>query len=312
MTDAVLFAGSAHPELAAAIANELAMKLGACAVEQFPDGELAVHIRESVRNREVVVIQPTSPPVNEHLIELVAFVDACRRAAARRIIAVVPYFGYARSDKRGEQRDPIMAAAVADILQTAGMAHLITVDPHSPQLECCFRIPVDSISAVPVLAEAVRKSVAANAVIAAPDVGAVRLATRYAEILDKPVVVLHKRRETATRTSVTHVVGDVSGRPVVLIDDMISTGGTMARSIEALLTAGAKPDITVVATHGLFLAGARELIDTPAVTAVVVTDSIVQEKWDKLRIASIAPLLASAISRAGGFRHGAVVDSQAA
>jgi ribose-phosphate pyrophosphokinase len=309
-TEPVLFSGSGHRTLAAAIAKELAMPLGACATERFPDGEVAVHLYESVRNREVFVIQPTSPPVNDHLIELVAFADACRRAGANRIVAVIPYFGYARSDKRGESRDPIMSAAVADILQTAGIGHLITVDPHSPQLESCFRIPFDSVSAVPVLAQAVRSSLASDAVIAAPDVGAVRLATRYAEILERPVVVLHKRRETAKRTSVTHVVGEVSGRPVLLIDDMISTGGTIARSIEALLAAGAKLGIIVAATHGLFIGGARELIDTPAVAQFVVTDSMVMQNWEKLCIASIAPLLASAISRAGGFHERCAVDSQ--
>jgi ribose-phosphate pyrophosphokinase len=300
MPELILFSGSAHPELAGAIARELSIAPGDCAIERFPDGEVTVHIEESVRNRDVFVVQPTAPPVDDNLIELVAFADALRRAGAQRIVAVIPYFGYARSDRRVERRDPIMAAVVADILQNAGINHVITVDAHSAQLESCFRIPFDHVSAVPALAQFMAGRISDDAVIVAPDVGAVRLATRYASILDLPVVVLHKQRETSQKTIVTHVVGDVKRRAVMLIDDMISTGGTIARSIDALLAEGAKHEITVVATHGLLLPGARELIDGPAVKEVIVTDSIIPERWDKLRVVSIAPLLASAISLAMG------------
>lgn len=303
MIDLMLLAGSAHPRLAAAVAEELAIPLGACAVERFPDGEVTVHLNESVRRRSVFVIQPTCAPVNDHLIELVAFADACRRAGAARVTAVVPYFGYARSDKRGEHRDPIMAAAVADMLQASGIDHIITVDPHSAQLEACFRIPLDAASAVPTLALSLRSSLPQKAVIVAPDVGAVRLATRYAEILERPVVVLHKRRATARETIVTHVVGDVRNRPALIIDDMISTGGTIRRSIDALLAAGARPEIIVAATHGLLLPGAREMLDLASVRELVVTDTIPAEGWEKLRVVSIAPLLASAVRRAAGIHE---------
>lgn len=304
MSDLVLFAGSAHSRLAAAISEDLAIPLGACMVERFPDGELTVHINESVRSRNVFVIQPTCAPVNDHLIELVAFADACRRAGAAQITAVMPYFGYARSDKRGEHRDPIMAAAVADILQASGVGHLITVDPHSAQLEACFRIPVDATSAVTTLALALRGRIPEKAVIVAPDVGAVRLATRYAEILGKPVVVLHKHRQTARQTVVTHVVGEVRNRPALIIDDMISTGGTIRRSIDALMAAGAQPDITVAATHALLLPGAREMLDLPNVIEVVVTDTIpVASDWEKLRIVSVAPAVANAIRRAAAIHE---------
>ena len=299
MTDLMLLAGSSHPRLAMAVAEDLALPLGPCEVERFPDGETTVHLNESVRRRSVFVLQPTCAPVNDHVMELVAFADACRRAGAERITAVVPYFGYARSDKRGEHRDPIMAAAVADILQGAGFDHVITVDPHSGQLEACFRIPVDAASAVPTLALSLRSRLPQKAVIVAPDVGAVRLATRYAEILERPVVVLHKRRATARETVVTHVVGEVRNRPALIIDDMISTGGTIRRSIDALLAAGAKPEIIVAATHGLFLPGAREMLDLDTVREVVVTDTIpAATGWEKLRVISIAPVLAYAIRRA--------------
>jgi ribose-phosphate pyrophosphokinase len=301
MTDLMLLAGSAHPRLAAAIAEELLMPLGGCTVERFPDGEIAVHLDESVRRASVFVIQPTCAPVNDHLVELVAFADACRRAGAARVTAVVPYFGYARSDKRGEHRDPIMGAAVAHMLQAAGVDHVITVDPHSPQLEGFFRIPLDAASAVATLAASLRRRLPRKAVIVAPDVGAVRLATRYAEILQRPVVVLHKRRATARETMVTHVVGDVRNRPALIIDDMISTGGTIRRSIDALLDAGAHPEIVIAATHALLLPGACEMLDVPGVREVVVTDTIPPSvPWEKLRAVSIAPVLASAIRTAAG------------
>ena len=302
MSDPILFAGSAHPRLASAVAGELGLLLGACTTEKFPDGELTVRIDESIRNHEVFLIQPTCAPVNDNLIELIALADACRRAGAALITAVVPYFGYARSDKRGERhRDPIMAAAVAGMLQNAGIGRLITVDPHSAQLEACFRIPVDAESAVPALAFAIAAHIPAESVIVAPDVGALRLATRYAEILHKPAVVLHKRRQTARETIVTHVVGDVQNRPAVIVDDMISTGGTIRRCIDALIAAGARHDFTVVATHGVLLRDAHDIVQVPSVREVVVTDTIPQTNgWPELRIVSIAPLLAAAIRHAAG------------
>ncbi len=303
MSEFVLLSGTAHPVLSAGISRELAIPLGSCTVERFPDGEITVHLDDSVRKKEVFVIQPTSPPVNDHLVELLAFADACRRAAASRIVAVIPYFGYARSDKRGQRRDPIMASTVAALLQVSGVDQVITVDPHSPQIEGCFRIPVDTWSAVDTLALALRGRIPPQTVIVAPDVGAVRLATRYGELLDRSVVVLHKRRESATQTEVTHVVGDVRNRPVVIVDDMISTGGTIGRSIDALLASGARPDIIVVATHGLMLDGARVKLDLPSVREVIVSDSIPQAMdWPAVRVVSIAPLLADAIRRAAGLK----------
>ena len=298
MSNFVLLSGTSHPALSAGISRELSVPLGMCTVERFPDGETTVHLHESVRKKEVFVIQPTSPPVNDNLVELLAFADACRRAAAARVIAVVPYFGYARSDRRGGRRDPIMSSLAAALLQTAGIDHLITVDPHSPQIEGSFHIPVDTVSAVETLAAALRGRISPEAVIVAPDVGALRLATHYGTLLDRPVVVLHKRRETARETEITHVVGDVLGRPAVIVDDMISTGETIRRSIDALLASQARPDFTVVATHGLLREGAREKLDHPATRETVVSNSIQQPvDWPSLRSISIAPLLAEAIRR---------------
>ncbi len=181
------------------MATHLGIRLGASAVERFPDSEVAVRLLEPVRRKEVFILQPTSPPVDEHLVELLAFADAVRRSAAERVTAVIPYFGYARADKRHARREPITARMVGDILQAVGIEHVITVDLHAPQIEGFFRIPVDSLTAVPVLSDAIRSRVPAeHAMVVAPDAGRVRMATQYAERLDVPMVVLHKRRESGS------------------------------------------------------------------------------------------------------------------
>ena len=300
MTDGfVIFAGTANAGSAAGVARELGVQLGACAVERFPDGETSVRLDEPVRGREVFVVQPTSPPVNDHFVELLAFADGCRRASASRTTAIVPYFGYARSDKRDGLRVPVMASMAADLMQAAGITHVVTVDVHTPQLEGFFRIPVDSLTAVPILADAVRERLPKGTVVVSPDSGRVSMATEFAHRLKTSVVVLHKRRESGTETKVTHLVGDVRDRPCLIIDDMISTGGTMAESIEALLKAGARPEITIAATHGLLLDGARENLSHKSVREVFVTDTVpvTNKDWPLLRVASVAPLIAAAIRR---------------
>jgi ribose-phosphate pyrophosphokinase len=297
--DFVIFAGTANTELATSVARELGVSLGACAVERFPDGETSVRLDEPVRGREVFLVQPTAPPVNDHLVELLAFADGCRRASAARITAIVPYFGYARSDKRNSRRVPVMASMVADLMQSVGISHVVTVDVHTPQLEGFFRIPVDSLTAVPTLVHALRDQLPEDAVVVSPDAGRVRMATEYAHRLKSAVVVLHKRRESGTETRVTHVVGDVRGRACLIVDDMISTGGTIAESVGTLLEAGARPEITVAATHGLLVEGAREHLTHEAVREVLVTDTVrIEGKgWTNLRVVSVAPLIAAAIRR---------------
>ena len=295
-----LFTGTANPALATAIALELGVRLGGCDVARFPDGEVAVQLLEPVRRKEVFIVQPTAPPVDEHLVELLAIVDACRRAAAARITAIVPYFGYARMDKRRGSREPITASLVATLLQAAGIDHVITVDLHAPQIEGFFHIPVDSLSAVPALAAALREHVPSNhAVVVSPDAGRVRMASEYAHALGLQVAVLHKQRESGSATRVTHLVGEVRDRSCLIIDDMISTGGTIAEAVTTLLEAGARPDITIAATHGLLLESVRDRLGHPAIRAVFVTDSIAipPMRWPQLQIVSIAPLLAQAIRR---------------
>jgi ribose-phosphate pyrophosphokinase len=294
-----ILAGTANPPLAAAIASELGVRVGACVIDRFPDGEVRVQLREPVRRREVFLLQSTSPPVNDHLIELLAMADACRRAAAANITAIVPYFDYGRADKRHGRCEPITGRVVADLLQVVGISHVVTVDLHTPQIEGFFYAPVDSLTAVPTLCQALEGRVSPDLVIVSTDAGRVQMATSYAHRLGVPVIMLHKRRESGTQTEVTHIVGDVSCRSCLIVDDIIATGGTLAESIRALLRAGARPDIIIAATHGILLPGARENLDHPAVRDVFVTDSVCVTKkdWPRLRVISIAPLIARALER---------------
>lgn len=298
-SDFTVFAGSAHPALAERIAHQLGMRLGACTTERFPDGETHVQLHEPVRGHEVFLVQPTSPPVNDNLVELLALADACRRSAATHVTAIVPYFGYARSDKRHGHREPVMASLVALLLQAATVDHVATVDLHAPQIEGFFRVPVDSLTAVPVLVRELRQQLAPETIVVSPDAGRVKMATAYARHLGMEVAVLHKERQSGTETEVTHLVGNIEGRPCLIVDDMIATGGTLRESIERLLEAGAEPAITVAATHGLFLDGARENLNHEAVEAIVVTDTIPRDEaeWSQLHEISVAPLIAGAIRR---------------
>jgi ribose-phosphate pyrophosphokinase len=297
--DFIIFAGSANRRLAEKIAAELGVRLGDCRIERFPDGELFVRLGESVRRREVFIVQPTQPPVNENLMELLVFSDACRRASATRITAIVPYFGYARADKRHGHREPITASMVADLFQTVGIDHVITVDVHASQIEGFFRVPFDNLTAVCAFAEILRERLPENTVVVSPDAGRVRMATEFAHRLKTSVIVLHKQRESGTETTVTHLVGDARGRACLIVDDMISTGGTIAESIDALLAAGAKPNITIAATHGLLLGSAREKLEHESVKEIFITDTVETEEKnrEKLRVVSVAPLIAETIRR---------------
>jgi ribose-phosphate pyrophosphokinase len=292
-----LFSGTANVNLATAIGRELRVGLGACTVNRFPDGEVSVDVGETVRGREVFIVQPTCPPVNDHLMELLAMADACRRASAGKIIAVVPYFGYARSDKRHGRREPIMASMVALVAQTVGIDHLITMDLHAAQIEGFFQNAVDILSAVPVICSAIRDRLPPGTVVVSPDEGRVKMAAQYAQRLKTSVIVIHKHRETGSDVHALRVVGDVQERPCLIVDDMISTGGTIASSVEALLRAGARGEIFVAATHGLLLPGSCEKLNHPAIRNVFVTDTVPVERETPpgLSVITVAPLLAEAI-----------------
>lgn len=303
-----LFTGTANPELAALIAKELGTRLGACRVERFPDGEISVRLLEPVRRKEVFVVQPVCPPVNEHLVELLIFADACRRAAADRITAIIPYFGYARSDKRHGRREAITASMVAHVFQAVGIDHVVTIDLHAAQIEGFFHVPVDSLTAVPTLCRALRDHVPDGAVVVSPDAGRIQMATEYAQRLGTSVIVLHKRRESGTNTMVTHLVGDVRDKSCLIIDDMISTGGTIAESVRVLLEAGARPRMMVAATHGLFIDGAQEKLSRPEIDKIFVTDTVRRPAadWPQLQIVSVAPLIAAALQRS--MTNGSIQD----
>lgn len=293
-----MLSGPASVKLASDMAQRLEQPLGHCNIDRYPDGEVKVSVEQPVRGREVFLVQSTCPPVNEHLVELLLLADACRRAAALSVTAVIPYFGYARSDKRHGHRAPIGASMVAALLQAVGVDHVLTVDLHAAQIEGFFQIPVDSLTAVPALVHAVRGKLPGNVVVVSPDEGRFRMATEYGRWLAAPVVALHKRHENSL-TNTVNLVGDVRERPCLIVDDMISTGGTIAGAVEALLRAGALAEIFVAATHGLLLGDARARLAHPAIRAVYVTDSVpvAPKDWPELTVVHLAPLLAAAIRR---------------
>jgi ribose-phosphate pyrophosphokinase len=298
---ATLFAGSASRQLAAAVSRKTGLRFGACVIERFPDGEVSVRLDAPVRGREVILLAATAPPVNDHLVELLAIADACRRADAARIVALMPYFGYARSDRRDGRRTPIMTSLVAELAERAGIDHVVTVDVHTPAVEGFFRIPVDNLTAIPLVAAELRTRIPGDAVIVAPDLGAVRLANRYATALELPVAICHKRRIGGSEVNVGRVTGDVAGRRCIIVDDMISTGGTIVESVRALDEAGAQPNAIVAATHAVLVTDALEKIAGAGVRELLVTDSI-EPREDptaplKPFVVSITPLVATAMRR---------------
>jgi len=295
-----VFSGTANPELAGKIAAHLGVPLGGMTVSKFPDGETCVRIDTSVRGKDAYIVQPTCPPVNDNLVELLIILDALRRASASRITAVIPYYGYARQDKKTAGREPIAARMVADMLTTGGADRIVTVDLHSPQIQGFFDIPVDHLTAVGVLAEHLRKSDLTGSVIVAPDAGRVNMATDYANRLGLPVVIIHKRRIGPEETEAVYVVGDVAGKRPIIIDDMVTTGGTISRSVRALLDEGAAPPMRVAVTHGVLVGKAVEYLSEDVILEAAVTDTVpigAEKAFDRLKVVSIAPLIAEAIRR---------------
>lgn len=301
--DLRLYSGSAHPLLSASVAKALGARLGPCRLDRFPDGELSVQIGESVRGHDVYVIQPTSPPANENLMELLLMIDALHRAAAGRITAVIPYFGYARQERRAIGREPITARLVADLLTAANADRVLAVDLHAPAVEGFFDIEVDQLTAVPVLARHLAPRVTSASILVAPDLGAMKLVDRYAKLLRLPTALVLKRRvhvDSETQVEVRALVGDVTGRTPVIVDDMIATGATIHECVGALLDAGARPQIIVAATHAVLVGSALQYLSDEAISEVVVSNTvpIPPEKWlGKMSVVSAADLLARAISR---------------
>ncbi|RJQ77899.1 MAG: ribose-phosphate pyrophosphokinase [Desulfobacteraceae bacterium] len=290
--------GRANPLLAEAIASALDVELTSCTVEDFPDGELQVEVNDMLRGNDVYLVQPTSPPVSNHLLELLLLADACRRRGADRLTAVVPYFGYARQDRRVRGTEAVGARLVADLLYTR-FDRILTVDLHNPAIEGFFSAHLEHLSAVPLLADALRGSLSRNSIIVAPDLGAVKLSQRYADLLNLPVAYIRKVRLSGRKVSIRHVVGEVSNRPPVVIDDMISTGGTMVSAIEALLDHGCLPEITIAATHALLVSDAAERLSRLKPRRMIVTDTVFRPPETPLPIetAGVGQMIADSIKR---------------
>jgi ribose-phosphate pyrophosphokinase len=296
-----LFSGNANRELAEAIAHGLGTKLGAARLSRFSDGEFFCQIEENVRGVHSYVIQPTCSPVNDNLIELLIMVDALRRASAGSITAVLPYYGYARQDRKMAPRTPISSRLVADLLQTAGVSRVLCVDLHAAQIQGFFSVPFDHLFALPVfLEDYLKTSFDQRAVFVSPDAGGVERARAYSKRLGASLAIIDKRRARANESEVMHLIGDVKDRECIIVDDLIDTGGTLCNAARAVMEKGAKR-VVACATHGVFSGNAIQRIEESPLDEVVVTNSIPPSKDGKLsskiRYLSIARLLAEAIRR---------------
>ena len=296
-----LFTGRANPQLAQRICDYLEIPLGRGRTELFPDGELIVKVEEDVRGRDCFIVQPTSHPVNAHLMELMIWIDCLRRASAQRITAVIPYFGYARQDRKDEGRTPITAKLVANLLETAGADRVVSVDLHAAQVQGFFDIPVDHLNAGPVFNKWFRSLKLKNTVFVSPDVGNVKRAQVYANALGGEICIIDKRRKSGSETKAAHIIGDVAGKNVLMVDDMITTAGTVTEAIRILKDNGAA-DIYMSATHAVFAPPAMQRLQECPFTRLAVTDSIpigdrCEAIKDRLVILSVAELLGEAIYR---------------
>jgi len=297
--DLTIFTGTANRPLGESLARALGRPLGKCQLERFPDGELHVELQEDVRGRNVCLVQPTSPPVGENLLELLLMADACWRGGATRLTAVVPYFGYARHDRRSRPGEALGGRLVADLLERGHFDRIVAVNLHTASLEGCFAMPLEHLDAAPMLADAVRPLAGPGAVVVSPDLGAVKLAERYARTLGLPLAIVHKRRESGANVSVQGLVGEVKGLRPIIIDDLISTAGTIAATAETVRKEGCADEITVVATHALLVGPAVERLSKVPIRRLISTDSVVHrtELPFQHQVVGLAPLLADAICR---------------
>ena len=293
-----VFTGTAHPKLAQDICSHMGVPLGAATLNRFPDGEINLKVECDVRGADVFVVQPTCPPVHESLFELLSFADCLRRASADRITAVIPYYGYARKDRKDEGRVPINAKLVANLLVTSGFSRVLAIDLHAAQIQGFFDIPVDHLYARPVMIDRVRQLGATDPIVVSPDVGGTKLARAYAKDLGCDLAIVDKRRISGEQTVIEHVVGDVRGRDVVLVDDMVSTGGSIVDAARIVKEKGAGR-VYIVATHAVLAGTAVEKLNKADVEKILFADTIPlhDKKIAKLEVVSIAQLLARAIDR---------------
>ncbi len=293
-----IFAGSSNPELAEKICQDLDIKLGKCDLSRFSDGEIYLQIKDNVRGRDVFVVQTTCTPVDEHLMELLLMMDALRRASARRITAVLPYYGYSRQDRKDRPRVPISAKLVASLLVTAGANRVLTIDLHAAQIQGFFDIPVDHLYGRPVLVEYLKSLRLPSLTVISPDAGGVERSRALAKRLGAPLAIIDKRREGPNITEVMRVIGAVRGQTCLIIDDMVDTAGTLVKGVEALINKGAA-SVYACCTHAVLSGSAVDRINDSSLKELVVTDSIPltpkAQACDKIRQLSVSNLLAQAI-----------------
>ncbi len=300
MDKLAIFSGSAHPELAKDICKYLKVKLSDALVGKFSEGETRVKINENIRGKDVFIVQPTCPPPNDNLMELLIMIDALKRASANRITAVIPYFGYARQDRKDQPRVPSTAKLVANLLTTAGASRVLTMDLHAGQIQGFFDIPVDHLFAIGVFIEYFEKLKIEDLVVVSPDVGSIKMARAYAKRLSAGLAIIDKRRDSPDKTEVMHILGEVEGKNAIIADDLIATGSSLVEAVDALKKAGAKT-IRAAITHGVLSPPAIERINKcEGLKELLITDSIPkarERQSPRIKVLSVANLLAEAIKR---------------
>lgn len=300
-----IFTGNAHPALAKGICDELGVPLGRCTVGTFSDGEISVDIPETVRGVDVYVVQPTCTPVNDNLMELLILIDAFKRASAGRINAVVPYYGYARQDRKAKARDPITSKLVADLLTSAGADRVVTMELHASQIQGYFNIPLDHLKTIHLIADHYRTYQhlnKENTVVLSPDIGGTKRARNLAALLDLPIAIIEKRRPKANVSEVMNIIGDVENKHVIIIDDIIDTAGSITKAAQVAKDFGAL-DVYTACTHPVLSGPAIDRIQESVICELLVTDTIPlaeDKKLDKIKVLTVAPLLAEAIRRIHG------------
>lgn len=298
-TEIKLFAGNSNPALAEKIAEFAGVTLGNAYVSTFSDGEIYVNIKETVRGVDVFVVQSTNPPVNDNLMELLIMIDALRRASAGRITAVLPYYGYARQDRKAKARDPITAKLVANLVTEAGADRVLSMDLHASQIQGYFDIPVDHLLGVPILAEYFKKQNMEDLVIVSPDMGSVTRARNFASIMDAPIAIIDKRRPKANVSEVMNIIGEIEGKNVIIVDDLIDTAGTITQAANALKEFGAK-SVQACCTHPILSGPAIERINNSSIEKLVVTDTVPlgkEKQSPKITSVTVSKLFGKAIRR---------------
>ncbi|MCM8769839.1 MAG: ribose-phosphate pyrophosphokinase [Candidatus Omnitrophica bacterium] len=297
MNQCLIFSGSASRSLSEKIAAYLEKQLGDIDISRFSDGEISVQIKENVRGKDVFVVQSTCTPVNENLMELLVMLDAFRRASPKRVTAVLPYFGYARQDRKDKPRVPITAKLVANLLVAAGADRVLTMDLHAPQIQGFFDIPVDHLFAAPVIVKYFKNKNFTKPVVVAPDVGSVKMARAFAKHLGAPLAIVDKRRDSPDQISVMHVIGEVEETQAIIVDDLISTGGTITEAVRILLEKGAA-EVYGSCTHAVFSGQAKKLLAESAIKELVITDTIPQVNLPPcVKVLSVSALLGETIKR---------------